>query len=135
MAREVVTLHGFLNKLEPAFDDCPAMCARDEGRERQTFCDECDAGAQYDFFRKSFAEVAGRRQLSPEFTFARLYRDVTRALATNSAHPRGYPRGCSALDARRLEIVRYELTRPERRRSYALQLKIAEAEAKAARNG
>jgi len=134
MAREVVTLHGYLNKLEPAFDDCPAMCARDEGRERETFCDGCDAGEQYKFFRESFAQTARARELSPLYTFAILYRDVNRILALNAAKPRGYPRDCTALEARLLEIVRYELTRPERRRAYALELKIAEAEAKAARN-
>lgn len=135
MAREVVTLHEFLNKLDPAFDDCPGQCAYRDGEERESFCDECDAGAQYKFFQESFRETKEKRGLSDDFTFAQLYRDVNRILVANSAKPRGYPKGCSALEAKLFDVMRYELSRPERRRAYALRLKIEEAEAQRARDG
>jgi hypothetical protein len=124
MAREVVNLHQFLNKLNPAFDDCPRLCALEDGRERESFCDNCDAKAQYEFFERSFEHESQKQSLSKDYSFSRLYRDVSRVMAVNFEHRRGYPKGCSAVEAQLLDIVRYEMSRPARAANYELDQKL-----------
>jgi hypothetical protein len=124
MAREVVTLHQFLNRLSPEFDDCPRLCALEDGAERESFCDDCDAKAQYEFFERSFEDTARRQNLSKDYSFATLYGDVTRVMAVNFEKRRGYPKGCSATEAQLLDIVRYELSRPARVANWELDQKL-----------
>lgn len=126
MAREIVTLHQFLNRLNPQLDDCPRICPLEDDRERESFCETCEVGKQYEFFRQSFEETAAKRELAPEWSFATLYRDVVRVMNLNFEKSKGYPRNCTALDARLLDIVRYEQARPRRARLWELEQRSKE---------
>ena len=78
-----------------------------------------------------FFEESARRELERRFepgecawTFDELYADVTRAMALAHSVRRGtYPRGCDALTARVIDVVRREERRPERIRAWELSQK------------
>ncbi|HLM58174.1 MAG TPA: hypothetical protein VK422_18875 [Pyrinomonadaceae bacterium] len=125
MAREVVNLQEFLRGLHPAFDDCPAPCARTIDDERPAdlpdFCGECEVRRQLDFFERSARRELGRRfrEGECEWSFASLWGDVQRVMKLARSARRGqYPRGVTALEARCIDLVRREELRPERVRAW-----------------
>lgn len=115
MAQEVVDYHEQLRRLHPRFDSCPEPCA-ETGEERSDNCDSCEVRMQWEQFKESFDE-----QFKEQFgegagwKFDELYRDVLHAMSNDTERRgRGYPRGCSALLARCIDIVRAEKFRPVR---------------------
>lgn len=132
MAREVVTFRHFLQKLEPRFDDCPSPCALSEAEEdRPDFCKECEVAKQFEFFQESFEAQIERRfnGESLQWSFQSLYADVGRVMKIDRAlEGKGYPKGCSALTAKLLDILRVEEFRPKRIEIYELEQKLKRKE-------
>lgn len=123
-------LQGFLNDLEPGFDDCPAPCkfAEDEGEtvDLPDFCSRCDVRVQLGFFeRETKADLARRFNVEPcAWSFPELYEDVRRLVRLDAAlRGRGYPRGCDVLTAVGLDILRRERMRPRRIELWQLKQK------------
>ncbi|MET0646972.1 MAG: hypothetical protein ABW208_10155 [Pyrinomonadaceae bacterium] len=116
----MVGLQGFLAKLHPSFDDCPGPCARTADDERPhdlaDFCAECDVRRQLDFFERGAKGELRRRFDEGELPdFDELFADVMHVQRLARSARRGrYPRGCSALEARLIDIWRKEERRPER---------------------
>lgn len=127
MAREVVDYHAQLRKLHPRFDDCPEPCA-ESGEVKSDLCGGCEVRAQWEEFKESFErqyeEQRGQDDAPPEWSFATLYADVARVMNTKARLKRGYPKGCSALEAVCLDIVRAEQHRPQRIRAWELERKL-----------
>lgn len=124
-----MTLQGFLNDLEPGFDDCPAPCKfkEDEGEtvDLPDFCSRCDVRRQLDYFRAgSESDLARRFKGSCVWSFNELYEDVRRLVKIDAAlRGRGYPRGCDVLTATGLDILRREQMRPRRIELWQLKQK------------
>ncbi|HEV2864341.1 MAG TPA: hypothetical protein VGX48_25305 [Pyrinomonadaceae bacterium] len=111
-------LHRGLAELHPQFDECPGVCgetgrARDEGGP----CGECpvrelEAGFEEET-RQELEEECG--EALRRWSFETLYFDVQTAMVAARRVKRGtYPRGCTALEARLIDIVRAEQSRAER---------------------
>lgn len=121
MMREIISYHQFLNKLNPSYDDCPSPCslAQDRGEtvDLPDFCKECEVAQQWKFFRESFdAKVAERfKEQRPEWSFDSLYADAIHVMnVDHHLRGHGYPRGCDALLARCIDILRSERNRVRR---------------------
>lgn len=126
----MVSLQGFLGKLHPSFDDCPAPCARtaddDRPRDLPDFCAECDVRRQLDFFeREARAELLRRFEAAEAPDFEDLFADVMHVSRLARRARRGhYPRGCSATEAACIDIWRKEERRPERIASWERAQKV-----------
>jgi hypothetical protein len=117
----MVNYQQFLSDLTPDFDDCPAPCkfARDEGRtiDLPDLCEPCEVRIQFNFFTEAArAELALRFGDEPQaWSFASLYDDVLYLMKLDrQLRGKGYPRGCGALRARALDVLRREQNRPRR---------------------
>lgn len=126
----MVNLREFLAKLHPSFDDCPEPCARTFDDERPVdlpdYCAECEVRAQLQFFEESARRELRRRFSEGEcgWSFEELEADVLEAMRLARGLRRGaYPRGCDALTARVIDIIRREERRPKRARAWELQQK------------
>lgn len=121
MARQVVSLQVFLGQLHPSYDDCPGPCALTIDDERPLdlpdYCAECDVRRQLDFFEEAARDEL-RRRFRPgecQWSFEGLSADVFEAMRRARGLRRGaYPRGCDALTARLLDVLRREQDRPRR---------------------
>jgi hypothetical protein len=119
--REMVNLQEQLRKLAPQFDDCSSPCARlyEEGArdtDLESLCETCDVRYQLKFFEESARnELARRFPDGCPWTFETLSDDVLSVQKLNKqVRGRGYPRGCTELEARLLDILRSEEWRPVR---------------------
>jgi len=116
----MVNLQTFLRKLHPAFDDCPNPCAltvdEDRPRDLRDYCQTCEVRQQLDFYEGAAKAELARRFEPGEcaWTFAELDHGVTQVMGVAARQRRGYPRGCSAIEARCLDTVRREQQRPAR---------------------
>jgi hypothetical protein len=98
-----------LAKLDPDFDDCPEPCAT-TGKDLGDFCATCEVRQSFEQYREGCGEEVAERcgdDLFAQWSFVTLHRDLMRAFNSDAAvRGRGYPRGCSALEARLIDVVR-----------------------------
>jgi len=125
MAMAVADYHEQLRRLRPDFDDCPEPCA-ETNRDVKDFCAGCEVAAQWREFKDGFHAEIKRRELGlGVWSFTTLYRDVIEVMSTNARTRRNtLPRGCSALQAACLGIVRNEIYRPLRVARWEQQQRI-----------
>lgn len=99
-----------LAKVDPDYDDCPESCAT-KGEDLADFCEGCEVRLSFEQYHEGSVEEITERygdELLKQWSFGTLHRDLMRAFNSDAAvRGRGYPRGCSALEARMIDVVRH----------------------------
>ena len=57
--------------VSPIFDDCPILCAKDDNRVNNGFCDNCESKIEFDKFEQNLRSTLKIRNVDPgRYTFA-----------------------------------------------------------------
>ena len=109
--------------------------SEDEGEtiDLPDLCSRCEVRKQFNFFVDATNQDLARRFEGERlaWSFESLYDDALRLMKLDRRlKGRGYPRGCTALEARCLDILRREQNRPRR-----IELWELKQRAKNPRNG
>ncbi|MET0646379.1 MAG: hypothetical protein ABW208_07135 [Pyrinomonadaceae bacterium] len=98
-----------LAEADPDFDECPEPCAKTR-EDLRDLCEGCPVQQSFDQYREGCVEEVTERyggDLFKQWSFVTLHRDLMRAFNSDAAvRGRGYSRGCSALEARLIDVVR-----------------------------
>ena len=101
--------HRRLDDLDPDYDDCPEPCAASR-EDLNDFCAQCPVRHSFDEYRDGSVEEITERygdEVLEQWSFKALHVDIVRAFNSDAAvRGKGYPRGCSALEARLIDLAR-----------------------------